>query len=279
MVSSRSGFEPDVFRGFEAGGNVEGRNDRPSRVHHEEAKARRQSPPMTFNDFIQVAGIKDQAEAELLVRCGIRYLGFPLRLPVHEEDLGEREAAAIIGTLRPPACGVLITYLDRAGDVIEFCSSLGVSVVQLHGDIGAAELRCIKERQPTLTIIKSLVIGLHPLEKLLDIFERTTPYVDAYITDTFDPETGASGATGKTHDWHVSRQLVRQSPRPVILAGGLNPANVRDAILAVRPAGVDAHTGLEDVSGRKSEAKVRQFVSEAQGAFRLASRRTSSSRC
>jgi phosphoribosylanthranilate isomerase len=93
--------------------------------------------------------------------------------------------------------------------------------------------------------------------------------VDAYITDTFDPETGASGATGKTHDWRVSRRVVGQSPRPVILAGGLTPANVRDAILAVRPAGVDAHTGLEDASGRKSGEKVKKFVGGAREAFRL----------
>jgi phosphoribosylanthranilate isomerase len=118
-------------------------------------------------------------------------------------------------------------------------------------------------------IIKSLVIGLHSMERLLDLVQRTAPYVDAYITDTFDPKTGACGATGKTHDWAVSRQLVRNSPRPVILAGGLTPENVRDAILAARPAGVDAHTGLEAASGRKSEEKVRRFVSEAQEAFRV----------
>ena len=224
---------------------------------------------MMFDSFIQVAGIKDQAEAELLVKCGVRYLGFPLRLPVHEEDISEREASAIIGTLMPPACGVLITYLDRAGDIIEFCTSLGVSVVQLHGDVEAAELRSIKEHQPALTVIKSLVIGQHPIDHLLDMLEHTTPYVDAYLTDTFDPDTGASGATGRTHDWRLSRQLVRQSSRPVILAGGLNPANVRDAILAVRPSGVDAHTGLEDASGRKSEANVMEFVSEARKAFRI----------
>jgi phosphoribosylanthranilate isomerase len=65
----------------------------------------------------------------------------------------------------------------------------------------------------------------------------------------------------------LSAQLVRQSPRPVILAGGLHPENVRDAILPVRPAGVDAHTGLEDASGRKNEPRVRKFVAEAQAAF------------
>jgi phosphoribosylanthranilate isomerase len=224
---------------------------------------------MDIKDFIQVAGVIDQAEAELLVKSGVRYLGFPLRLLVHREDLSEQAAAAIIRTLQPPIRGVLITYLNQASEIVEFCLSLGASVVQLHGDIETSELRSIKEQQPNLAIIKSLVIGLHPIEQLLELVRRTAPYVDAYMTDTFDPRTGASGATGKTHDWRVSRQFVQQSPHPVILAGGLHPGNVRDAILAVRPAGVDAHTGLGDVLGRKSEEKVKKFVSEARAAFRL----------
>jgi phosphoribosylanthranilate isomerase len=224
---------------------------------------------MDLKDFIQVAGVIDQAEAQLLVKSGVEYLGFPLRLPVHHADLSEDEAAAIIRSLKPPTRAVLITYLNRAGEIVEFCHSLGASIVQLHGEIDASELRSIKERHPTLAIIKSLVIGLHPVEQLLELVQRTALYVDAYITDTFDPSTGACGATGKTHDWRLSRQLVRYSPLPVILAGGLTAENVRAAILAVRPAGVDAHTGLEDVSGRKSQEKVKQFVSEAQEAFRV----------
>jgi phosphoribosylanthranilate isomerase len=224
---------------------------------------------MDIKDFIQVAGVIDQAEAELLVKSGVRYLGFPLRLPVHPEDLSEQAAATIMRNLQLPIRGVLITYLNQASEIVEFCTLLGASVVQLHGDIEASELRRIREHQPNLAIIKSLVIGLHPTAKLLELVKCTAPYVDAYMTDTFDPQTGASGATGKTHDWRVSRRFAQQSPRPVILAGGLHPGNVRDAILAVRPAGVDAHTGLEDVTGRKSEEKVRKFVSEAREAFCL----------
>lgn len=224
---------------------------------------------MDFTNFIQVAGVIDQAEAEMLVQAGIRFLGFPLRLSVHRADLSEQEAARIIRNLKPPAKGVLITYLNKADVIVELCVGLGASIVQLHGDIEAWEIRRIKERQPQLAIIKSLVIGRHPIEKLLEVIAHTAAHVDGYITDTFDPDTGASGATGKTHDWSASRQLVREAPRPVILAGGLNPDNVRAAILAVRPAGVDAHSGLEDVSGRKSEAKVRQFVAEATAAYRL----------
>lgn len=207
----------------------------------------------------------------MLVRCGVRYLGFPLRLPVHKEDLGEEAASSIIRSLKPPARGVLITYLDRAVDVLELCDSLGASIVQLHGDIAASELREIKERQPSLSIMKSLVVGLHPVEELLGMVERTASLVDAYITDTYDPRTGATGATGKVHDWRLSALLVRQSARPVILAGGLQPGNVRAAILEVRPAGVDAHTGLEDETGRKNEAKVARFMAEAREGFRLAS--------
>lgn len=58
--------------------------------------------------MIQIAGVIDAAEAEMLQQCGIRYLGFPLRLPVHREDLTEEEAATIIKSLAPPVSGVLI---------------------------------------------------------------------------------------------------------------------------------------------------------------------------
>ncbi|HSK30930.1 MAG TPA: phosphoribosylanthranilate isomerase, partial [Candidatus Limnocylindria bacterium] len=146
---------------------------------------------MDFKDAIQVAGVIDQAEAELLVKCGIRYLGFPLRLTVHREDLREEEAAAIIRNLKPPGRAVLITYLNRPVEIVELCRELGASIVQLHGEIDPSELRRIKERESKLLIIKSLVIGLHVVEELRDLVQRTAPYVDAYITDTFDPETGA----------------------------------------------------------------------------------------
>jgi phosphoribosylanthranilate isomerase len=217
--------------------------------------------------LIQVAGIRDRAEAALLQECGIHYLGFPLRLPVNREDLTETEAAAIIGSLRPPARGVLITYLDQAVTIADFCRALSARMVQVHGDISAAELARLRELDPGLTIVKSLVVGRHPVAVLERLTSELGPLVDGFITDTYAPETGASGATGLTHDWAVSRRLVELSPRPVILAGGLTPANVRQAIAAVRPAGVDVHTGVEDASGRKDRGKVLGFVAEANAAF------------
>ena len=69
------------------------------------------------------------------------------------------------------------------------------------------------------------------------------------------------------HDWAISRRLVELSTRPVILAGGLTAANVGPAIAAVRPAGVDVHTGVEDKNGRKDPHLVTRFVHEARRAF------------
>ena len=224
---------------------------------------------MLEENLIQIAGVIDAAEAQMLQHCGVRYLGFPLRLPVHREDLAEEEAAAIIKSLAPPEFGVLITYLDEASEIAAFCHALGARIVQLHSDIDRDELMRLKSHDPNLTVIKSLVIGMRDDNALEAMVSELSPFVDAFITDTFDPKTGASGATGKTHDWRVSRRLVELADRPVILAGGLTPENVKRAILQVRPAGVDSHTGVEDSNGRKSREKVRKFLSEAYDAFEL----------
>lgn len=200
----------------------------------------------------------------MLMECGVPFLGFPLRLPVNQEDLTEAEAAAIIRDLPEGVHGILITYQNRADQIIEFCDQLGTTWVQLHGDISRAELVKLKAARPDFYVIKSLVIGEHTTDELRTMVAELAEFTDAFITDTFDPKTGASGATGKTHDWTISRELVELSPKPVILAGGLNADNVRAAIEAVRPAGVDTHTGVEAPDGRKDRALVEKFVEEAR---------------
>ncbi|MCW9089516.1 MAG: phosphoribosylanthranilate isomerase [Gammaproteobacteria bacterium] len=216
---------------------------------------------------IQVAGVSDRAEAEVLIASGVHYLGFPLRLPVNAEDLSEAEAAALIADLPAGVHGVLITYLDKAEEIVAFCRELGVSIVQLHGAVDIEELVKIRMAAPTLVIIKSLVVRGDNLDELKVIIGTSAPFVDAYITDTFDPASGAEGATGMTHDWAIDRALVAMSPRPVILAGGLNPDNVAEAIRQVRPLGVDVHTGIEGADGRKDAGLTRRFVNEAKRGF------------
>lgn len=218
-------------------------------------------------DLIQVAGVHDAAEAAVIAAAGVPWLGFPLRLAVHRADTSEAEAAAIIAGLPASLRPVLITYLDRAVDIDAFCVRLGVAAVQLHGDIARAELERLRARRPELLVIKSLIVRGDNGAALAAVAGELAACVDAFITDTYDPRSGACGATGLPHDWAVSRRLVECAVRPVILAGGLTAENVRAAILAVRPAGVDVHTGVEGVDGRKSPERLRRFVAAARAGF------------
>lgn len=214
---------------------------------------------------VQVAGVIDRADAELIINAGADMLGFPLGLKDGREDLDSPAAAEIIRAASGRTTAVCITYLDSARDVLALCNEIGARWMQLHGPIDIAELQTLRNADQRLGIIKSLIVK--PGDALLDQVAAFAPHVDAFITDTFDPVTGQSGATGKTHDWRVSREIVQSTQRPVILAGGLTPDNVAEAIAAVRPAAVDTHTGAEGPDGRKDEQLVRDFVENARAAF------------
>ena len=220
-----------------------------------------------MRNVIQIAGIHDLAEAELLIGVGVGYLGFPLRLPHGGEDLTETTARDVVKAIGPRAHAVVITYLDEAAAIAELTESIGARWVQLHGPIAIPELTRLRADMPGLHVIKSLVVRDDDAAPLIEEVNRVGSLVDAFITDTYDHETGRSGATGKVHPWSVSRTLVMSSPKPVILAGGLTPANVAAAILGARPAGVDSHTGVEGSDGRKDPELVKAFVENAQRAF------------
>ncbi len=223
-----------------------------------------------FQRTVQVAGVRDLTEARLLESLGVDFIGFPLRLGYHQPDVSEETARTIIAALKASTNVVLITYESSAKELSNLTRFLGVSIVQLHGDVSSEEVKRIRRERPDLTMIKSLIVrpefgqDTRPLLNEARLYE---PWVDAFITDTFDPKTTACGATGLTHDWTISRLLVRQLTKPLILAGGLNPGNVYDAILEVGPAAVDSHTGVEGPSGEKSPERVARFVSEARRGF------------
>ncbi len=229
------------------------------------------SPGHSFYGLVQIAGIHDPAEADLLLSAGVDALGFPLRLPVHAEDCTEDAARDMAAAIRSRATPVCICYLDRADDIRAFCAGLEMRHVQLHGPVPEPELARLRRIAPDLFIIKSLVLPvtatISPLPALVAQVQRDAPHVDAFITDTHDPATGANGATGKPHDWTFSAHLVGISPRPVILAGGLTADTVRKAIFTVRPAGVDVHTGVEGSDGRKDRNRVLLFIRQAKQAF------------
>ncbi len=228
-----------------------------------------------MRDVIQIAGVIDRDEAELLAGTSVEFLGLPLRLKDGREDLSEAEARTIVDALDGRVEAVCITYLDRATEIAELCDRVATPWVQLHGPIPAGEVAELRRLRPALSILKSLIVspaGVAGTRRELDaaIDEELANFsdlVDGFLTDTFDPASGRTGATGMVHDWTVSRGIVERSPRPVILAGGLTPDNVASAIRQVRPAGVDAHTGLEGADGRKELPLVERFVREAREAF------------
>ncbi len=222
---------------------------------------------MAKGGIIQIAGIHDVAEARLLVDCGVDWIGLPFRLDHHREDLGEAEARVVVDTLPPKILPVLITYLDDLEAILALGGNLGTRAVQLHGPAAPALGETLKRRRPDWLLIRSLVIRGQDIAPLEAEARAWAPFADYFLTDTFDPATGASGATGKTHDWELSRRLAEGVARPLILAGGLRPDNVGEAIRRVRPAGVDAHTGVENSRGRKDPQLLRRFVLEARKAF------------
>lgn len=213
---------------------------------------------------VQIAGVSSLDEALAVEKAGADALGFTVRLPhgIHD-GLTEDKARSIIAALPPFISTVAITYVDNAREAVELCRFLGVSTLQLHGDFPTPEIPLLRAGLPHLRIIRALnVTGPESVERIRDIQRR----VDAVILDTFDPETGMRGATGKVHDWEVSRQIVARARVPVILAGGLTPENVAAAIETVNPWGVDVHTGVEHPDGRRDLAKIRAFIRHAKAA-------------
>jgi phosphoribosylanthranilate isomerase len=213
---------------------------------------------------VQIAGVSSLEEALAAERAGADALGFTLRLPggVHD-GLTEAKARDIIARLPPFVAGVAITYVSEARAAVDLCRYLGVTALQLHGEFSTPDLRLLRAGLPHLKLIRAVhVTGPEAVTQA----RRLERHVDAIILDTYDPVTGRHGATGKTHDWALSRQVVAAVGVPVILAGGLTPENVAKAVHAVSPWGVDVHTGVENADGTRNLGRMRLFIARAKAA-------------
>lgn len=130
-------------------------------------------------------------------------------------------------------------------DIVQYC---GLTLVQLHGVETPAYCR-----EMTCRALKAFRIGPHTTPEELAAYEEV---VNGFLLDTFHEKL--AGGTGQTFDWDLVARLT--PPGPVILAGGLNPANVGQAVRALRPFAVDCNSGVEISPGRKDLDKVRQVV-------------------
>ena len=150
--------------------------------------------------------------------------------------------------LMPPfvtSVGVFAQETD-AGRVISMALEAGVTAVQLHGP-GFPDLQ---ELLSAFTLVVAVPVRAGFKAEALAKFRP-----NAYLLDAFDPDR--PGGTGKTFDWKAAREAKRYGP--IILAGGLTPENVGQAVRVVRPYAVDVASGVESAPGIKDAAKLRAF--------------------
>jgi len=157
----------------------------------------------------------------------------------------------------------LVTHFSKPEEVLELAEDAAVWNIQLHGDSAPEEVSAIRDALPPCA---KLVYAVHPEPQ--DPFSEYIdylPFIDAYLIDTLNPKTGQVGGTGLIGNWTRAARFVQESPIPVILAGGLTPANVARAVERVRPYAVDVNTGVKDSSDRSESAILcRAFAVEAR---------------
>jgi len=157
---------------------------------------------------------------------------------------------------------VLVTHLSRPDEVLPLVKTANVTTLQLHGDTTPNEALAIKKQLPHLKTYKAVHVVD---ESAIEETRRYIDFVDGIILDTAIRATGQVGGTGRTHDWRISRSIVQSISAPVILAGGLNPENVQEAIRTVQPYAVDVNSGVSKPGGIKDHEKLKRFIALAKG--------------
>lgn len=208
---------------------------------------------------VKICGISNVKDALDAIGYGADAVGF-LVGQVHFSTgvfLTPQQAAAIVTQLPPFCSSVLVTHLSRPEDVVSAARIAKVNTIQLHGDTEAREAIQIKQQLPYAKTYK--VVHVFD-ESAIAEAQKYARAVDGIVLDTALKETGQIGGTGKTHDWAISRRVAESVPIPVILAGGLNPDNVAEAIKTVRPYAVDVNSGVSNPTGGKDPRKVKAFI-------------------
>jgi phosphoribosylanthranilate isomerase len=208
---------------------------------------------------VKICGITNWADARLAVDLGADALGFNFHAP-SPRAVTPSQAWEIIRRLPPmvTAVGVFVNWPAEA--VAALARALRLGAVQLHGDEPPREVRKLSGG---FSVIKAL--AMPPGFRLASL----APYsaASALLLDGF--KGGLYGGTGRTADWNLARRARRYGR--VILAGGIRPDNVAEAIARVQPYAVDVASGVESRPGKKDAAKMRELMREVEAANRSAS--------
>ena len=210
---------------------------------------------------VKICGIRRVEDGLAAVLAGADAVGCLVGLDYSTPDrIDPLTARGVFAALPPFVARVLVTHRTGLAEVTALMRESGETVVQLHGDFPLVAISALREAVPYAAIVKSVhVTGEDTVAAAL----AAARVADAILLDTKD--RGRIGGTGTTHDWSISAKIAAASAKPVILAGGLTPENVAQAIAQVRPFAVDVNSGTRGPDGWKDHAKIRAFIESAGG--------------
>ncbi len=224
--------------------------------------------------IVQIYGAKTIEDATALAALGVDYIG----LDVADEPNDRALMKQIVDLVRDRMTTVLLPVFCDLETGLRIVGEIKPQVMHLCSTdlLPLDDLRAVKNELGDIKLLQAIPVGLPGRSDTINSLALALEYqdvADMLILDTYagDYSNGSTevpgmiGITGKVHDWTVSRKIVEQCRKPVILAGGLNPDNVASAIKAVQPWGVDSCTGTDICRGKKDLAKVAAFVQAARG--------------
>ncbi len=215
---------------------------------------------------VKICGISNEIDALTAISLGADCIGFVMGgkvLPIEVEPY----AQWVRETIKKFPKGVdsfLVTHLFDGDDILDLSNYIKSTGIQISEDIDIEQVK--KVRQNTnKKIIKTIVTTDPKAYEKLKLYE---PYCDYFLLDSRD--SGYTGGTGKENNWQMCKKLIDIMKKPVFIAGGLNPENVRGAIEETKPYGVDVSTGISCYSesylkkDRKDANKIEKFIKIAK---------------
>lgn len=205
---------------------------------------------------VKICGVTREADRDAAVTAGADALGFIVDVPVETpREVSADRARELAAGVPPFVSPVLVTMPTDVHRAVELAGRVNPEAVQVHAGLSPGEIRRLGER-----VGPAVVAAVDVDEPDVEAYAAAA---DALLVDSTD-DWGAGG-TGETHDWERTKQLVERLETPVVLAGGLTPGNVREAVETVGPFAVDTATGVEREGGVKDHGAVAAFVRRAGG--------------
>lgn len=210
---------------------------------------------------VKICGTATFADLDCAVAAGADAVGFLMGIThVTQDAVTPETAAAMVATLPPFIVPVAVTHLTKPSDLIRIVELARCTTLQIQDVVTPDDIAEVREALPYLRIMKAVHVMDESAIATAKYFSDTA---DAILLDTRTADR--IGGTGITHDWNISAKIVKECSCPVILAGGLTPENVTEAIIRVRPYAVDVHTGVKKNGVRDAE-RTRAFVANARTA-------------